>query len=142
MVNRHFHGLLLAGILGLAAIQAKAIEVEPGQWDMTYSVTMPMLAEPRETSVSDCIVDAELTPEDFTEDEQNPCEFSEVISEKDRISWQMNCPSPGGSATGTWSIQSDGDSLTGEGDMTMSMGGQTMTMTMTMAGQRTGACEN
>lgn len=127
--------------LAVSPAPALAIDIEPGQWDMTYSVAMPMLPEPQETKVSECIDKSELTPADLNQSE-NPCEFTNVENDANRISWSMTCPSEMGNAEGHWSFESGGDSMSGDGEMTLESPGtgQVVTMTMTMNGRRMGDC--
>ncbi len=128
-------------VLGcLLATSTYAVSVEPGQWDMTVSVAMPMLPTPQQRSFSDCIDETEIDPEDFQMDEDNACTFTDVEESGDTISWNISCPSPGGTSEGSWSFTSNGDSLNGEGSMSMNMNGQDMEFTTTWSGVRTGAC--
>ena len=47
---------------------AEGLSIEPGQWDMTMIMTMSMMPTPQTTTVSECMTEDELSPENFNDD--------------------------------------------------------------------------
>ncbi len=68
----------LLGILLLAvpAAQADGIAIEPGMWEMTSTMHMPMLPEPRVTTTTECMEKSELSMDEFADGDMDPtCTF-------------------------------------------------------------------
>ena len=84
---------------------------------------------------------SELSPEDFQTDGDQACVFSDFEVDGDTISWSMECPNDMGTSRGQWSFTSEGDSVQGEGSMTVDAGGQSMEFTMNWTGRRIGDCK-
>ena len=136
--------MLPALILCAAAIpvaHAEGLAVEPGLWEMTTTVTMPMLPEPQTTTDKECVEDATLDVEDMNGDDLDPnCTVEVSQPDKQTLNWSMDCPVEGGEMHAKWTVTSGGDSLEGKGTMTMSVMGQEMAMDATMSGRRIGDC--
>ena len=121
---------------------AEGVSIDPGNWEMTSTITMTMMPQPQTTTVMECIKEPELNPEDFNMDEDNPCNISEVAIDGDTASWSINCPTEGGAVMeGKWEFTSAGDSISGSGTMSMDYAGQEMGFEMSWAGKRTGDCD-
>lgn len=120
---------------------AEGISVEPGLWKMTSTVTMPMLPQPRVTTVTECMDKSEITMDEIGGEGLDPnCTFDMAQVDGNTMKWSVDCPVEGGTSHGEWQATSGGDTVTGEGSLTMSFQGQTMEMTMSWEGQRIGAC--
>ncbi len=132
---------LVLGMAAPALVLAKGVAVTPGLWEMSMSMTMPMMPAPQERSYTECVEEAELDPEDFQMDQETPCDVNDMVVEGKTISWSLACPGPMGTTEGQWSFTSEGDSMYGEGSMTADMGGQKMEFTMSWQGNRVGDCE-
>ena len=139
--RRALAALCGASLFCLAA-PAGAVSIEPGQWDMTMTLQMPMLPQPQVRTDTQCITpeQSELNPDTFDDQDQGECETSGFSEEGNTVRWQVTCPGPGGTTTGDMTFTSHGDSLEGEGKMTMEIQGQTMEMNMSWTGERTGDC--
>jgi len=121
---------------------AEGVSIDPGNWEMTSTITMTMMPQPQTTTVMGCIKEPELNPEDFNMDEDNPCNISEVAIDGDTASWSINCPTEGGAVMeGKWEFTSAGDSISGSGTMSMDYAGQEMGFEMSWAGKRIGDCD-
>jgi len=121
---------------------AEGVSIDPGNWEMTSTITMTMMPQPQTTTVMECIKEPELNPEDFNMDEDNPCNISEVAIDGDTASWSINCPTEGGAVMeGKWEFTSAGDSISGSGTMSMDYAGQEMGFEMSWAGKRIGDCD-
>lgn len=135
--------IVTPGVLVLISISAFAegIPVEPGLWKMTSTVNMPMLPQPRVTTVTECMEKSEITMDEVSGEGMDPnCTFDMAQVDGNTMKWSVDCPVEGGTSHGEWQATSGGDTVTGEGSLTMSMQGQAMEMTMTWEGQRIGAC--
>lgn len=134
---------IILGILFLAASVARAdgIPVEPGMWEMSSTMTMPMLAQPRVTTTTECMTESEISMDDMGGEEMDPnCQFEMAQVDGNTMKWSFDCPVDGGTSHGEWEATSSGDSVTGNGVITMSFQGQTMEMTMSWQGKRIGDC--
>ena len=137
------HTIVAPGVLVLISISALAegIPVEPGLWKMTSTVNMPMLPQPRVTTVTECMEKSEITMDEVGGEGMDPnCTFDMAQVDGNTMKWSVDCPVEGGTSHGEWQATSGGDTVTGEGSLTMSFQGQTMEMTMAWEGQRIGAC--
>lgn len=120
---------------------AEGIPVEPGLWKMTSTVNMPMLPQPRVTTVTECMEKSEITMDEVGGEGMDPnCTLDMTQVDGNTMKWSVDCPMEGGTSHGEWQATSGGDTVTGEGSLTMSMQGQTMEMTMTWEGRRIGEC--
>ena len=123
-------------------VTAEGLSIEPGQWEMTMTMTMSMMPQPQTTTVSECMTEDVLSPENFNMDKDNPCDITNVTFEGNTARWSINCPTEGGPPMeGQWEITSKGDSLTGNGSMSANFSGQEMSFTMNWDGKRVGDCK-
>ena len=121
---------------------AEGLSIEPGQWEMTMTMTMSMMPQPQTTTVSECMTEDVLSPENFNMDKDNPCDITNVTIDGNTARWSINCPTEGGPPMeGQWEITSKGDSLTGNGSMSANFSGQEMSFTMNWDGKRVGDCK-
>jgi len=135
---------MILGILFLAApaAWAEGIPVEPGMWEMTSTVTMPMLPQPRVTTTTECMTESEVSMDDMGGEDMDPdCQFEMAQVDGNTMKWSFDCPVEGGTSHGEWEAISTGDSVTGKGVVTMSFQGQTMEMSMVWEGKRIGDCD-
>jgi hypothetical protein len=136
--------VLLIGLLFFAipAAWAEGLTIEPGKWKMTSTMTMPMLPQPRVTTTTECIEKSEISMDDMGGEEMDPnCKIETAQIDVSTIKWSFDCPVEGGTSHGEWEATSGGDTVTGEGLMTVSFQGQNMEMTMNWTGRRIGACD-
>lgn len=120
---------------------ADGITVEPGSWEMTSTMSMPMLPQPRVSTVTECIKESEITPESMTDDMDSSCVFDVKVVEGNTMRWSMDCSSDESTSRGEWEATSYGDTLEGAGTITVDVQGQNMVMTMNWVGKRVGACQ-
>jgi len=131
----------LALLFFTPAVLAAGIPVEPGLWEIKSTVTMPMLPEPRVTTVTECMEKSEISMDDMGREGMDPnCTFEAAQVDGNTMNWSFDCPVEGGTSHGEWEAVSSGDSVTGSGLMTMSFQGQSMEMTMAWEGKRVGDC--
>jgi hypothetical protein len=133
--------LMLATLLAAPAAMAEGIPVEPGLWEITSTMKMPMLPEPRVTTVTECMEKSEISMDDMGGEGMDPnCSFDVSEIDGKRMKWWFDCPVKGGTSHGEWEAVSEGDTVSGNGLITMSFQDQTMEMTMEWAGKRVGDC--
>ena len=122
-------------------VSAKGVPIKPGLWEFTTTVSMPMLPQPQVNTTSECVEEDELSPEKFNQDQNNPCEITNTTTNGNTVSWSMRCPTGAGTTMdGNWKFTSLGNSISGNGAMTMEMGGQPMKVKMEWQGKRVGSC--
>ncbi len=132
----------LAAILLAGTSNAAGVAINPGQWEMTSTMTMSMMPQPQTTTVLECIEENTLNPEDFNMDKDSPCMITDVTVEGNTTRWSINCPTEGGPVmSGKWEVTSNGDSLSGKGTMSTEFSGQKMGFNMTWEGKRVGDCK-
>jgi hypothetical protein len=132
---------LTALFFSITAI-AEGVSIDPGEWEMTSTITMSMMPQPQTTTVKECIKESQLRPEDFNMDEDNPCDIADVAIEGDTASWSVSCPSEGGFVMeGNWEFTSGGDTISGSGSMAAEIASQPMKFDMSWTGKRIGDCE-
>ena len=135
---------IILGILFLTAPAARAdgIPVEPGLWEMSSTMNMPMLPEPRVTTTTECMKESEISMDDMGGEDMDPnCQFEMAQVDGNTMKWSFDCPVEGGTSHGEWEATSSGDGVTGNGVITMSFQGQNMEMTMSWEGKRIGDCQ-
>ena len=123
------------------AAWADGIPVEPGLWEMSSTMNMPMLPQPRVTTTTECMTESEISMDDMGGEKMDPnCQFEMAQIDGNTMKWSFDCPVEGGTSHGEWEAISTGDSVTGKGVVTMSFQGQTMEMSMAWEGKRIGDC--
>lgn len=131
----------LATVLFAGTTIAEGVSINPGMWEMTSTMTMSMMPQPQTNTVNECINEDEISPENFNMDEDNPCNITEVVINGNTARWSISCPMQGGQLMeGQWEFTSNGDSITGSGNMSTEFSGQTMAFDMTWKGKRVGPC--
>ena len=134
---------IIVGALLLAApaAWAEGLPVEPGKWEMTSTTKMPMLSQPRVTTVTECVKESEISMDDMGGEEMDPaCKFETAMVDGNTMKWSFDCPVEGGTSHGEWEATSTGNSVSGEGLITVSFQGGAMEMTMQWEGKRIGDC--
>lgn len=135
---------MLAGLLAMSTqlVLAEGISVEPGMWEMTTTLNLPMMPAPQTTTMNECIKDGEFGIEDMSTEDLDPnCNLSVEQVDDATLKWTLGCPVEGGGTThAEWRITSKGKTVEGEGKINMSVMGQEMEMSSTFSGKRTGDC--
>jgi hypothetical protein len=131
----------LAAMFFVANASAEGLDIDPGKWEMTSTMTMTMFPAPQTFTVTECIEEEALDPDHFNMDQDNPCEISDVSIDDVTAKWAITCPTEMGSMKGQWEFTSKGDSISGNGTMSANYGGQQMGFEMTWVGKRIGDCD-
>lgn len=122
------------------AFAADSIPVEPGQWQMTTTMTSPMSPQPRVSTATQCMDKDEFSISDLMPKDESECTITEANVSGNTLTWTMQCEMQGGSGTGGGQFTSNGDSGSGEMHMNMQFQGQTFNMTNSWEGHRIGPC--
>jgi hypothetical protein len=121
--------------------QADGIPVEPGMWSITTTVNIPMMPAPQTETIEECMEDEVIDMNDMAGEDMDPgCSYELGQVDGNTMNWSIDCPLEGGTMHAEWTATSGGDTVSGEGKMTINMQGQTMNMTMSWDGKRTGDC--
>lgn len=137
------HKILLIAALAVASspVLAEGIPVEPGLWSITTTMNMPMMPQPQTMTVEECFTDGIMDMDDMMTDDLDPnCTFNLGQVDGNTMQWNIDCPMEGGTSHAEWLATSGGDTVQGEGKVSVSVQGQTMEMTMNWAGKRIGEC--
>ena len=129
--------LLFPGFVGAA----EGVPMTPGMWEMTMTMEMSMMSKSQTKTQMVCIEEDEFDPHNFNMEQKNPCDISEVEIDSNTVSWAVSCPGPAGSMTGSWVFNSNGDSVTGTGEMKVEMNGMSIEMNMDWVGTLVGDCD-
>jgi hypothetical protein len=141
MKGKYIYLALLFSLVS-TSIFAQGVPIEPGMWEMTSTMNMPMLPQPRVTTEMECIEESELSPEKMTEEDMDTsCTYDTRVVDGNTMKWSMDCNSEGGASRGEWEVTSHGDTLTGEGTVTVDAQGHSMVMNMKWDGKRVGDCD-
>jgi len=133
---------LAALAIASSPLLADGIPVEPGQWEITTTMTMPMLPAPQTMTVEECFKDDIMDMDDMATDDLDPeCVYDLGQVDGATMKWNIDCPVEGGGTMhAEWVATSGGDTVEGEGNMSISVAGQSMEMNMTWTGKRIGEC--
>ncbi|WP_316364409.1 DUF3617 domain-containing protein [Candidatus Thiodiazotropha sp. CDECU1] len=118
-------------------VYASEINMNPGLWHWTAVLNtpgMPMQLLPP-TSYTTCITRADFVPKDSQLGQA--CETIDLITEGDKVSWNISCTRSVGVTTSQGSITYYGD--TAEGVINIDLGGVLMNSKTT--GKRLGPCK-
>jgi len=134
--------LLLTTLLTVVqTAAAEGIPVQPGLWEMTSTMSMPMLPQPRVTTITECMEKSEISMDEVGTEGMDPnCNFKMEQLDGSTMKWSVDCPVEGGTSHGEWQATSAGDTVAGNGIITVSFQGQTLEMTMSWEGKRVGDC--
>ena len=135
---------IVPAVLLVAALEVSAdgIPVEPGLWEMTSTMSMPMLPQPQTHSMTECIEKGEISMDDVGTQDMDPgCTFEPAKVDGATMAWSFDCPvEGGGTSRGEWQATSHGDRVEGSGKITMTMQCQSLEMNMSWQGKRVGDC--
>jgi len=134
--------VLVTSSFAAAATAADSLQINPGLWETTSTVTMPMMTAPQKHTETRCIRKEKLDPGDFNLEKNSPCTSSDFSVNGNTASWTIDCPIQGmGSMHGEWQMTSSSDSMDGKGSMAADVNGTKMEMSMTWKGRRLGDCK-
>jgi len=120
---------------------AEGIPVEPGLWSITTTMNIPMMPQPQTVTVEECFEDEVMDMDDMAMDDLDPnCTYDLGQVDGNSMRWNIDCPMEGGTSHAEWLATSGGDTVQGEGKISISINGQNMEMNMNWTGKRIGEC--
>ena len=130
----------LLAVLALAPLSAAAQTMEPGEWQITSTMTSPMLPKPQVVTRTECISkeDAEDPTHFSGRDQAQGCKVTPVARTPESYSWTVSCPQQGMSGDGK--LRFARGTVEGEVRMTVDMQGQKLEMFSRTSGRRLGPC--
>ncbi|MDX1710576.1 MAG: DUF3617 family protein [Rhodovibrionaceae bacterium] len=129
----------LLAALSASASLAESLDVTPGQWKTTVTMTMPYAQEPIVKSATQCLDKGSYDP---ARDMEMPgeCEIVEQQVSGNTLTWRMQCRMAEGTAVAVGRATFDGARGHGRMDTEMTMQGQTMSTQMEWQSERIGDC--
>lgn len=133
--------LVAAALICLPWITAGAavIEFNPGLWETVTTRTNPMTGEPITETRTECVQESQFDPASMMQGAQG-CNLIEDSLQGDTLQFLMECDMEGGQATIDGQFQTDGETGTGNMDMSVNAGGMQMEMNMNWTAKRIGDC--
>lgn len=119
---------------------AAGMKVSPGKWEFRSSSQPPMGGGAKTEVTTQCVADAEMTPERFMR-EAKGCTVTDTETSESRMRWRMHCAGTGGLSTGDAEFTSTGTTIRGMMNMMMKFGGQQMSFARTWEGKHVGPCK-
>ena len=132
--------IFFAATIAAASIPAFSQGMEPGEWQMTTSMSSPMFPKPQSVTQTQCIRKGEGDdPNRLMGEQPSGCKVTVKQKSADGYAWEMSCPKEG--MRGSGSVRFTRDSMQGEVRMSGESGGQKFDMLTKMSGKRTGPCK-
>ena len=128
---------------------AAGFDMNPGKWEFTTTVTMPMLPQPQISTMTECITEEEAKQDPLKDlVDEGSCRVTNKKIEGNTFHFEMNCTQEGGMVTkGKGQFSAKGDNASGSIEMTMdmpqmpNMPAGPMTMNTSWQGKRIGSCD-
>jgi len=139
---RSFVRVLFAAAVLVAAsrsVHAEGLPVEPGLWEVTWSMPDPLRGEPIRQVERTCVRDRVITAERVNAKMQQ-CRISNAVIHGPTARWKMRCDTPAGPMTGTGSLRSSPVAVAGSVEMTVALGALEIPVTGAFKGRRIGDC--
>ena len=144
--------VLIAAIVPLLfakAVLAEGPNIKPGKWEIKTTVTMPMMPEPKVTTLTECITPEEASDPLAAIMEEGTCKVFNKEESGNTLKFELECEGEMGmKMTGKGHFTANGTTASGKMEITMNMpqnmpqmGGQSMTMTQEWEGRRIGDCD-
>ena len=132
--------LATLAVLALAPLSAAAQTMEPGQWEITSTMTTSMLTKPQVVTRTECISkeDAEDPTRFSGRDQAQGCKVTPVTRSPELYSWTIACPQQGMSGDGK--VRFGRGTVEGEVRMVVEAQGQKVEMFSRSSGRRVGPC--
>jgi hypothetical protein len=131
-------------------VMAKGPDLKPGKWEFTTTATMPMMAEAKVTTQTECITLEEAESDPLAAViEEGTCKVLNKKESGNTLEFEIECEGEMGmNMTGKGHFTANGTTASGKMEMTMNMpqnipqmGGQSMKMIQEWKGKRIGDCD-
>jgi hypothetical protein len=110
---------LLLPVAGFAA----SFHINPGKWEFTTTVNMPMLPTPQTSTTTECVTreEVEKDPLAALKDIGEECRITRKTIKGSRLEFAMECNQQGMTSRGKGYFEAQGDTSSGAMEMTMQM---------------------
>ena len=132
--------VLLTALSVIVCANVSALTIKPGKWEFGSTSSMQGAGTPREQVNQQCLTDAEVKPSTLMQDMSDGCELIDPKSDRDSMSWSIQCSGPSGQMSGVGNVRRDGAKLLGGMQMKMAFNGQQMDMNVKWVGTYIGPC--
>ncbi len=138
--------VILAILFATQAVLAEGPHLEPGKWQFTVTINVPMMEEPQVITDTKCITEEETKKDPLADMiEEGMCKVIKKEVSGATVEFEVECQGDMNvKSTGKGHFTSDGTTVSGEMEITMEMpqmGGKTMTSTQKWEGKRLGDCD-
>ncbi len=115
--------LTLACLLLPAAGFAASFHMNPGKWEFSTTVIMPMLPAPQTSTTIECVSkeEAEKDPLASLKDIGDECHVTDKKIKGSRLEYVIKCDQQGMTSTGKGYFEAQGDTASGAMEMSMQM---------------------
>ena len=137
--KRIFGVLLATAPLTTEPALAAGLNVEPGLWEVSWSMPNPLGGEPYRQTQRTCVRESTITT-DRVNRELSACRVGNAVFEGSLVRWKMRCDTPAGPMTGTGKARSNGTTVLGAVDMSLALGALEIPTTGSFKGKRIGEC--
>jgi hypothetical protein len=131
--------ILVATVGSPVATAGDVVKVKPGLWESTMTMESSFMPGMPPQTTRECIRESTYDIRKLM-DGQGDCRITGTSSEGSTLRWQLACDMDGQSMTGQGQMTSHGDRLEGYMTMNMSFQGQSMDMKTSWKGKRVGDC--
>jgi hypothetical protein len=133
--------ILLSTAVFLFPLAAAAQSMQPGEWELSSTLSSPMLPKPQSAKVTRCVSKedaadpARLTSGPSTQG----CTVTPGARSADSFKWAIACPAQG--VTGTGTVRYSANAMDSEIRMTVDAEGKKVEMLTKVAGRYLGPCK-
>ncbi|MBT8446386.1 MAG: DUF3617 family protein [Gammaproteobacteria bacterium] len=135
---------LAALLAATAALPVQAVELKPGNWEVTMESMNPMMPAPRKIVQNECMTESDIDwPAKMASgmDGSSGCEMLDSSNGQGEATWKIRCQGAGGPPMeGEGYMRSRGKTAEGKMTMRMNFQGQEMVISNTWNGRYTGPC--
>ena len=131
--------LFLSLILAIPNFAAAAIDMQPGEWEISSTMEMPgMPMKMPASSYTQCLTAEDLIPKSSQQMDNSQCKIISQEQHGGTVTWEIVCDNPQGEMKSRGEITYHGTSFSGE--VKTSGGGMPGEMLQKMDGKRLGPC--
>src|SRR6266849_2559794 len=114
---------------------ADGLHVEPGLWEISWSLPDPLSGEPNQQIRRTCVRDRTITS-DHINAQMKECHIWNAVFQGPSARWKIRCETPAGPMTGTGSLRSNGSAVSGSVAVAMTFGALEIPVTGEFKGRR------
>lgn len=130
---------LVVAAMAASAAASEGVQVEPGLWEFTSSLSDPLGGGAVPQTHRTCVREGNITPEVVMK-RVRECRIYQASVQGTVARWKMKCSTPAGPMTGSGSLRSAGSAVSGSLEMTFTVGSVQIPTTSSFKGRRVGRC--